>query len=95
MGSYNWLSRYGSCYYLCVPGTTIGAESALSANILISKCLLPVERGVVHVPVVNLGEKDQWLRPKTFLGQLYKVDLQSVLDTELEERVVSQEFCEL
>ncbi|KAL1253019.1 hypothetical protein QQF64_017712, partial [Cirrhinus molitorella] len=48
------------------------------------------EQGVVHVPVVNLGEKDQWLRPKTFLGQLYRVALQSVLDTELEKRMVSQ-----
>ncbi|XP_067309059.1 uncharacterized protein [Pseudorasbora parva] len=42
------------------------------------------EQGIVHVPVVNLGEKDQWLRPRTFLGQLYLVNLQSALDTELE-----------
>lgn len=33
----------------------VGEEGALPANILISKCLLPVEQGVVHVLVVNLG----------------------------------------
>lgn len=65
----------------------VGVEAVLPANILISKCLLRVEQGVVYVPVVNLEEKDQWLRPKTFLGQLYMVSLQSALDTELRDSV--------
>lgn len=70
----------------------ISEDGTLPANILISKCLLPVEQGVVHVPVVNLGEKDQWLWPKTFLGQLYMVNLQSALESELGESVNSQDM---
>ncbi|KAI7804559.1 putative pancreatic alpha-amylase-like [Triplophysa rosa] len=35
----------------------------------------PDDRGEVCVPVVNPGERDQWLRPKTFLGHLYMVRL--------------------
>lgn len=61
-----------SCVFLEPPAE---GESVLPANILISKCLLPVEQGMVHVPIVNLGVKDQWLRAKTFLGQLHVVNL--------------------
>lgn len=56
-------------------------EGSLPANILISKCLLSTEQGMVYIPVINLGERDQWLRPKTFLGHLYVVNSSSILDS--------------
>lgn len=56
-------------------------EGALSANILISQCLLPVECLIVYIPAINLWEKSQWFMPKTLLGQheAHVVDVQSTL----------------
>lgn len=31
--------------------------------------------GTVHVPVVNVGQQDQWIKPRTTLGQLHMVDV--------------------
>lgn len=50
-------------------------EGNLPTNLLISSALLSVSRGAVSIPVVNVGEEDQWLKPRTVLGTLHLVDV--------------------
>ncbi|KAL2085708.1 hypothetical protein ACEWY4_019028 [Coilia grayii] len=52
-------------------------EGRLPSNLLISTALLPVTRGKVNIPVVNVGTEDQWLYPRTTLGSLHVVELTS------------------
>lgn len=52
-------------------------NSRLPAGVLISKALLTVQRGIVEVPVVNVGAQDAWLKTNTALGLLHVVDPQS------------------
>ena len=52
-------------------------KGRLPMNLLISSALLTVSRGTVNIPVVNVGEEDQWLRSKTVLGTLHLADLHS------------------
>ena len=49
-------------------------QGSLPANLLISSALLPIMRGKVNIPVVNVGVEDQWLYPRTVLGTLHVVD---------------------
>ncbi len=44
LGPHKLLSEYGLCYHFCF---FFCEEGVLPANILISKCLLPVDQGVV------------------------------------------------
>ena len=48
-------------------------------QVLISKALLTVNRGIVEIPVVNVGLQDAWLRTNTLLGILHVVDTKSPL----------------
>ena len=47
----------------------------LPVNLLISSALLEVSRGTVNIPIVNVGEEDQWLKSRTVLGSLHLADL--------------------
>ena len=49
----------------------------LPVNLLISSALLAVSRGTVSIPIVNVGEEDQWLKGRTVLGTLHLADLHS------------------
>ena len=46
-------------------------DAGLPDHLLISPALLPVEGGLVRVPVVNVSREDQWLPARAFLGHLY------------------------
>lgn len=48
----------------------------LPGGLLVSKALLTVERGLIQIPVVNVGVHDVWLQPRTALGELYVVERQ-------------------
>lgn len=75
-GSLQWVpTNYCQNMACIITSVFFCEEGVLPANILISKCLLPVDQGVVHVPVVILGDRDHLLRPKTFSGHLYMVSL--------------------
>lgn len=54
-------------------------ESCLPSGILISMALLTVSRGMVEIPVVNVGSQDVWLKPNAFLGTLHVVQAKSPL----------------
>lgn len=67
-------------------------EGRLPMNLLISSALLTVSRGTVNVPVVNVGEEDQWLRSKTVLGTLHLADVHpSSQAVQVEEQTLDQE----
>ena len=53
--------------------------SSLPAGVLISKALLSVNKGMVEIPVVNVGLQDAWLKPNTLLGALHVVQTKSPL----------------
>ena len=48
----------------------------LPVNLLISSSFLSVSKGIVNIPIVNVLEEDQWLKPKTVLGSLHLADPQ-------------------
>lgn len=52
-------------------------EGNLPTNLLIPSALLSVCRGIVNIPVVNVGKEDQWVKPRTVLGTLHLVDVHS------------------
>ncbi len=75
-GSLQWVpTNYCQNMACIITSVYFCEEGVLPANILISKCLLPVDQGVVHVPIVIIGDRDHLLRPKTFSGHLYMVSL--------------------
>ncbi|KAK0138619.1 hypothetical protein N1851_024847 [Merluccius polli] len=47
------------------------ADGQLPANLLVPTAYLSVTGGSIQVPVINVGNQDQWLRPKTVLGELH------------------------
>ncbi|KAL7861661.1 hypothetical protein SRHO_G00131020 [Serrasalmus rhombeus] len=47
-----------------------GQGEDLPPGLLVPSVLLPVEKGSLVFPVVNVGHKDQWLKPRVTLGQL-------------------------
>lgn len=53
-------------------------DSGLPAGLLTSPALVPVVRGTVYVPVVNVGSLDVMLYPKTVLGTLEGVFVASL-----------------
>lgn len=53
--------------------------NSLPAGVLTSKALLTVNRGMVEIPVVNVGSQDAWLKPNTLLGALHVVQTKSPL----------------
>lgn len=53
-------------------------EWQLPPDLIIPTSLLPLGNGTVQVPVVNVGNQDRWLRPRTTLGQLHMVGVQPV-----------------
>lgn len=65
-------------------------EGRLPSNLLISTALLPVTQGKVNIPVVNVGTEDQWLHPRTTLGNLHVVDLGSEPKSEVEHTAFVQ-----
>ncbi|KAJ8393742.1 hypothetical protein AAFF_G00057950 [Aldrovandia affinis] len=66
-------------------------EGNLPTNLLISSALLSVSRGAVNVPVVNVGEEDQWLKPRTVLGTLHLADVHSSSQTVQAEEQTQEE----
>ncbi|KAL6485096.1 hypothetical protein MHYP_G00071410 [Metynnis hypsauchen] len=49
------------------------AEGQLPGDLLIPSALVSVGKGALQVPVVNVGNQDRWLQPKTELGELHIV----------------------
>ena len=48
-------------------------DGQLPCDLLIPSAFVSVGRGVLQVPVVNVGDQDRWLQPKTVLGELHFV----------------------
>ena len=66
-------------------------EGNLPTNLLISSALLSVSKGAVNIPVVNVGNEDQWLKPRTVLGTLHLADVHPSSQTiEAEEQTQDQ-----
>lgn len=53
--------------------------SCLPSGLLVSKALLRVVKGIIEIPVVNVGRQDVWLRSNTPLGSLHVVQTKSPL----------------
>jgi len=53
--------------------------NCLPPGVLISKALLTVNRGIVEIPVVNVGLQNAWIRPNTRVGVLHVVHTKSPL----------------
>lgn len=53
-------------------------DSGLSAGLLVSPCLVHVERGTVYIPVVNVGMADALLYPRTSLSVLSRAEVVSL-----------------
>ncbi|KAL0185385.1 hypothetical protein M9458_021082, partial [Cirrhinus mrigala] len=64
-----------TCSEQCSGGTVLfePLESGLPAGLLASPALVPVSRGTVYIPVVNVGMIDVVLYPNTLLGTLHGV----------------------
>ncbi|KAL0198417.1 hypothetical protein M9458_006957, partial [Cirrhinus mrigala] len=64
-----------TCSEQCSGGTVLfePLESGLPAGLLVSPALVPVSRGTVYIPVVNVGMIDVVLYPNTLLGTLHGV----------------------
>uniref|UniRef100_A0A3B1KDF0 Gypsy retrotransposon integrase-like protein 1 n=1 Tax=Astyanax mexicanus TaxID=7994 RepID=A0A3B1KDF0_ASTMX len=52
-------------------------DGQLPCDLLVPSALVSVGKGVLQVPVVNVGDQDRWLQPKTVLGELHVVQLMS------------------
>lgn len=59
------------------PGAVVLWRRITFPNLLISTALLSVSKGTVNVPVVNVGQEDQRVRPRTVQGTLHLVDVNS------------------
>lgn len=72
-------------------------DSGLPAGLLASPALVPVIRGTVYIPVVNVGVLDAVLYPNTLLGTLYGVYVVSlppgVTEVKDEIAMVSSHVC--
>uniref|UniRef100_A0A8B9GTI5 ribonuclease H n=1 Tax=Astyanax mexicanus TaxID=7994 RepID=A0A8B9GTI5_ASTMX len=54
---------------------TVDQGEELPPGLLVPSVLLPVEKGSLVIPVVNVGHQDQWVKPKVALGQLSMVSV--------------------
>ena len=48
-------------------------EGQLPSDLLVAAARLSVTSGMVRIPVINVGNQDRWLQPKTVLGELHVV----------------------
>lgn len=63
-------------------------EGQLPSDLLVPAARLSVTSGVVRIPVINVGNQDRWLQPKTVLGELHVVqspDLTSPIQFQVQE----------
>lgn len=61
-------------------------QSDLPAGIIVSPCLVQVERGTVHILVINVGTTEVVLHPRVRLGQLSSIQVVSLPMGVTEER---------
>lgn len=50
-----------------------GAGWQLPLDLLIPTSLLPIGNGTVELPVVNVGQVDRWIKPRTLLGEMHLI----------------------
>ncbi|KAI2653682.1 Retrovirus-related Pol polyprotein [Labeo rohita] len=74
-----------TCSEQCSGGTVFfePLESGLPAGLLASPALVPVSRGTVYIPVVNVGMIDVVLYPNTLLGTLHGVYVDQIESVDL------------
>ncbi|KAG1928789.1 interleukin-1 receptor accessory protein-like 1-A, partial [Pimephales promelas] len=49
----------------------------LPPDLIVPISLLPMGNGTVQVPVVNVGQVDRWIKPRTLLGEMYLITARS------------------
>ncbi|KAL6455158.1 hypothetical protein MHYP_G00363990 [Metynnis hypsauchen] len=54
------------------------AGQGFPSGLLVPNAFLPIEKGRIMVPVVNVGHEDQWLKPKVTLGEACMVSVHPV-----------------
>ena len=59
-----------------------GTSGSLPRNIMVIDTLGKVESGKIPVRVINIGDEDIWLKPKSWIGTLHKVDVVKSTDDE-------------
>ena len=61
-----------------------GGAEGLAPGLLVSRALLPVQHGVVWVPVVNVGETEVSIAPRVVLGEVFIPDGVTAPGSEIE-----------
>lgn len=54
-----------------------GTGWQLPPDLIVPISLLPIGNGTVQVPVVNVGQVDRWIKPRTLLGEMYLITAHS------------------
>ena len=68
-----------------------GTSGSLSRNIMVIDTLGKVESGKIPVRVINIGDEDIWLKPKSRIGTLHKVDVVKSTDDEYDIGIEEKE----
>lgn len=81
--------------YADIPALFEPLDSGLPERLLTSPALVQTSWGIVHVPIVNIGNSDVLLYPCTILGTLSFVDVISLPNGVAEVRPVKVATCVL